>query len=62
MKTAVKTTIKANENLTVKESVQNIYDALADKHAFIMLTLVSHSGTETKVGIKKTSIKMFKQL
>jgi len=62
MKTSVKTTIKGNENLYVKESVENIYDALSDKHAFIKLTLVAHDKKETKVGIKKTSIKMFKQL
>lgn len=61
MKTTVKTTIKGSENLYVKESVDKIYDALADKHAFIKLTLVSHDNKETKVGIKKTTIKMFKQ-
>ena len=61
MKTAVKTTIKGNENLFVKESVEIIYDALSDKHAFIKLTLVGHDGRQTKIGIKKTSIKMFKE-
>jgi len=61
-KTAVKTTIKGSENLQVKESVETIYDSLSDKHAFIKLTLVSHNGTETLIGIKKTSIKLFKQL
>lgn len=60
MKTTVKTTIKGSETVTVKESVQQIYDALSDKHAFIMLTLVAYDGKQTKVGIKKTSIKMFK--
>lgn len=61
MKTTVKTTIKGNENLYVKESVEKIYDALSDKHAFIKLTLVGHDKKETKIGIKKTSIKMFKE-
>jgi hypothetical protein len=61
MKTSVKTTIKGSENIFVKESVDAIYDALADKHAFIKLTLVSHDGKTTKIGIKKTSIKMFKE-
>lgn len=42
MKTSVKTTIKGNENLYVKESVETIYDSLSDKHSFIKLTLVSH--------------------
>jgi len=62
MKTSVKTTIKGNENLYVKESVETIYDSLSDKHSFIKLTLVSHDKKESKIGIKKTSIKMFKQL
>lgn len=62
MKTAVKTTIKGNENLQVKESVETIYDSLSDKHAFIKLILVAHSGNETLIGIKKTSIKLFKQI
>ncbi len=61
-KTAVKTTIKSYENLTVKESVQHIYDELQTKHSFMLLTLVAHNGNETPIGIKKTSIKLFKQL
>jgi len=62
MKTAVKTTIRGFENLQVKESVQVIYDALKDKHSFMLLTSLSHNGTETPIGIKKTSIKLFKKL
>jgi len=62
MKTAVKTTIKGFENLQVKESVESIYEQLSDKHPFIKLTLLSHDNKETSVGIKKTSIKLFKQL
>lgn len=62
MKTAVKTTIKSFENLTVRESVQHIYDELQTKHSFMLLTLLSHDGKETPIGIKKTSIKLFKQL
>jgi len=62
MKTAVKTTIKGYENLTVKESVQHIYDELQTKHAFMLLTSVAHNGNETPIGIKKTSIKLFKKL
>jgi len=62
MKTAVKTTIKGYENLTVKESVQHIYEELQTKPSFMLLTLVSHSGSETPIGIKKTSIKLFKKL
>lgn len=62
MKTSVKTTIKGSENLTVKESVDSIYESLTDKHPFIRLTLLGHDGTQTPIGIKKTSIKMFKQL
>lgn len=62
MKTAVKTTIKGYENLQVKESVQHIYDELQSKHAFMLLTLLSHDNRETPIGIKKTSIKLFKKL
>lgn len=62
MKTAVKTTIKGYENLTVKESVQHIYEELQTKHSFMLLTSVAHNGTETPIGIKKTSIKLFKKL
>lgn len=61
MKTIVKTTIKGNENLKVKESVDSIFEALASKHAFIMLTQLSHNEKAFKLGIKKTAIKMFKQ-
>ena len=59
MKTVVKTSIKGKENIYVKESVQTIYDRLSDKHAFILLTSVAHDGKEKKLGIKKTTIKMF---
>lgn len=62
MKTSVKTTIKGFENLTVKESVKHIYEELQTKPAFMLLTLVAHNGNETPIGIKKTSIKLFKQL
>lgn len=47
--TNVTTTIKGSENLTVKERVESIYNALADKHAFILLTKVNHNQTETKL-------------
>jgi len=60
MKTAVKTTIKGFENINVKESVQFIYDAFTDKHPCILLTAVGHDGKETPIGIKKTSIKLYK--
>jgi hypothetical protein len=62
MKTAVKTTIKGFENLTVKESVKYIYETMQDKNSFILLTSISHNGTETPIGVKKTSVKLFKQL
>lgn len=61
MKTIVKTSIKGNENLTVKESVEDIFKALESKHAFIMLTQVTHNDKIFKLGIKKTTIKMFKE-
>lgn len=59
-KTTVKTTIKGSENLYVKESVETIYQSLTDKHSFLLLTAVDHKGTESRIGIKKSSIKMFK--
>lgn len=62
MKTAVKTTIKGFENLHVSETAGLIYEMLSDKHPFIKLTLLSHDNKKTIVGIKKTSIKLFKQL
>lgn len=61
MKTNVKTTIKGNENLVVKESVEVIFEMLASKHSFIMLTQVSHNEKIYRLGIKKTAIKMFKE-
>jgi len=60
MKRAVKTTIKGSENLYVKESVETIYQALTDKHSFLLLTAVDHKGAESRIGIKKSSIKLFK--
>lgn len=59
--TNVKTSIKQFENLNVKESVKSIYGKLQDKHSFILLTQVGHDGKETPIGIKKTTIKLFKQ-
>jgi len=61
MKTIVKTSIKGNENLTVKESVEQVFEKLIDKNSFIMLTQIDYSGKKYKLGIKKTTIKMFKQ-
>ena len=60
MKTTVKTTIKGNENLFVKEDVSTIFDELNKKSNFIMLTSVSHNAIESKVIIRKSSIKMIK--
>lgn len=60
MKTIVKTTIKGYENLYVKQSVNSINETLQDKSKFIILTSVSHSGKETEIGVKKTTIQLFK--
>ena len=60
MKTIIKTTIKGNENLTVKESVSAIFEMLQSKNGFMLLTYVSHDSKESKVIIKKSSIKMIK--
>lgn len=59
-KTTVKTTIKGSENLFVKESVETIYQQLTDKHSFLLLTAINHKEEESRIGIKKSSIKMFK--
>jgi len=60
MKTTIKTTIKGNESIFVKESVSTIFDLLQSKNGFMLLTSVSHSGTESHIIIKKSSIKMVK--
>lgn len=46
MRTTVRTSIKGKENIYVKESVKQIYEALQDKNAFIILTSISHDGKE----------------
>ena len=60
MKTIIKTTIKGNENLYVKESVSAIFEMLQSKNGFMLLTSVSHDNKESKIIIKKSSIKMIK--
>jgi len=61
MKTIVKTTIKGSENITVKESVQVIFEELQKKTSFIMLTAIGFDGKESKAVIRKGSIKMVKR-
>lgn len=60
MKTTIKTTIKGNESIFVKESVSSIFEMLQSKNGFMLLTNIAHSGTESKIIIKKSSIKMVK--
>jgi hypothetical protein len=60
MKTTIKTTIKGNESIFVKESVSSIFEMLQSKNGFMLLTSVSHAGVESKIIIKKSSIKMVK--
>ncbi len=59
-KTTIKTTIKGNESIFVKESVTTIFNELLSKNAFILLTSVSHTNSESLIVIKKSSIKMVK--
>jgi hypothetical protein len=59
-KTIVKTTIKGNESLTVKESVKHIFDECMKKGNFILLTSLGYDGKESQMGIRKSAIKMFK--
>lgn len=61
MKTIVKTSIKGNENLNVKESVDEIFEMLSSKHSFMILNSIGYSDKIIKIGIKKTTIKMFKE-
>jgi len=61
MKTIVKTSVKGNENLTVKESVDEIFEMLSTKHSFIIINQIGHDGKSIKLGIKKTAIRMFKE-
>ena len=60
MKTIIRTTIKGNETISVKESVDEIYESLTDKTSFMRITIVEHSGNEKKAILKKSSIKMVK--
>lgn len=57
MKTIVKTSIKGNENTTVKESVEHVFEELCKKPSFILLTKV-YNDVETKIIIRKSVIKM----
>lgn len=60
MKTIIKTTIKDQQNLEVKESVDEIFNKLIDKGSFILLTRIRLS-KESKCIIKKSAIKMIIQ-
>lgn len=61
MKTIIKTSIKGNENVTVKETVEKVYEELIKKTSFILLTAISHNDKQSKIVLKKSTIKMLKQ-
>lgn len=61
MKTAVKTNIKGNENLTVQQSVMEIFDELNKKGQFILLNIISHDEKKSLVAIRKSRIIMLKE-
>lgn len=56
-KTNVKTSIKGNENIIVKESVQQVYNELLKKPSFIFLTK-RYNEKESMLIIRKSAMKM----
>ena len=61
MKTIIKTTVKGNENITVKQSVKDVYEILVDKKSFALLTRLNGISGETDLILRKSSIKMVKE-
>lgn len=61
MKTIIKTSIKGNENIFVKQSVKDVYEVLTDKKSFAFLTKIGNMGSESDLILRKSSIKMVKQ-
>jgi hypothetical protein len=60
MRTIIKTNIKDNTNVEVKESVKDVFNELIKKGQFVMLTRLSIKKEESDVIISKSAIKMVK--
>jgi hypothetical protein len=58
MKTVIKTTLKGNESITIKEKVEEVYSSLIDKGGFCLFTRISNGGKELKMIVKKSVVKM----
>lgn len=60
MQNIIKTSIKGNENVSVKETQDQIWELLIDKNAFIRVTRVVND-KEKRYILKKTNIKLVKE-
>ena len=54
----IKTTLKGNESMTVKESIEEIFSSLMDKGGFSRFTRISNTGNEYPMIVKKSVVKM----
>jgi len=61
MKTIIKTNIKDSTNVTVKESVKEIYKLLSIKGSFILVHRIDHAKVVSLAILSKGAIKMVKQ-
>ena len=61
MRTTIRTNIKDNENVRVKESVKTIRDRLRERGPYIMVERLEHSGISYECLLSKSTIKMVKQ-
>ena len=61
MKIVIKTTIKDNVNVIVKESVKKIHELLLGKGGFILVTRIDFAGNKSAAVLSKGCIKMVKE-
>ena len=61
MKTYIKTNIKDNLSIEVKESVEDVFDGLMAKGNFILLTRKNYKNESSKLVLRKSSVKMVRQ-
>lgn len=62
MRTIIKTNIKGNENLYIKEDIEKVFNLLIDKQAFILVSQQNYN--EKTIGLlilRKSCIKMIRQ-
>nr|WP_299488651.1 hypothetical protein [uncultured Allomuricauda sp.] len=58
MKTVIKTTLKGNESISIKEKVEEVYNSLMDKGGFCLFTRLGSGSKESKMIVKKSVVKM----